>query len=77
MAAANFPIMLVSLFKYFLYLFIIPYWKCPMEKAGIGISEILNLKIFWESSLKTFLLYVQLQNLTLRPWFVGQETVIN
>ena len=25
-------------------------------------------QIFWESSLKTFLLCVQLQNLTLRPW---------
>ena len=38
MAAANFPIMLVSLCKYFLYPFIIPYGKCPVEKAGIGIN---------------------------------------
>ena len=51
MAAANFPIILVSLCKYFLYPFMIPYWKCPVEKARIGISEILNLNIFWESSL--------------------------
>ena len=64
MAAANFPIILVSLCKYFLYPFIIPYWKCPVEKAGIGISEILDIKIFWESSLKTFLLCV----CVLRPW---------
>ena len=51
------------------------YWKCPTEKAGNGISETLNFKIFWGpwpqhgyafGALNSFLV-LQLQNRTLRP----------
>ena len=37
------------LYNFLLHFCRIIYWKCPAEKPGDGISEILNFKIFWGS----------------------------